>query len=89
MSDKTEKPTAKKIRDARKKGNVAKSKEVVNVVTFLGIIFVFSILSDFIIRQLEELISMFLTMDISNSLNEDIENKKIFVHLIKGMYDED
>lgn len=70
MSDKTEKPTAKKIRDARKKGNVAKSKEVVNVVTFLGIIFVFSILSDFIIRQLEELISMFLTMDISNSLNE-------------------
>ena len=21
--------------------------------------------------------------------NEDIENKKIFVHLIKGMYDED
>ena len=72
MSDKTEKPTAKKIRDARKKGNVAKSKEVVNVVTFLGIIFVFSILSDFIIRQLEELISMFLTMDISNSLNEDM-----------------
>lgn len=72
MSDKTEKPTAKKIRDARKKGNVAKSKEVVNVVTFLGIIFVFSILSDFIIRQLEELISMFLTMDISNSLNKDM-----------------
>lgn len=72
MSDKTEKPTAKKIRDARKKGNVAKSKEVVNVVTFLGIIFVFSILSDFIIRQLEELLSMFLTMDISNSLNEDM-----------------
>ena len=71
MSDKTEKPTAKKIRDARKKGNVAKSREVVNVVTFLGIIFIFSGLSDFIIGQLKELISMFFTINISNNLNMD------------------
>ena len=35
-SDKTEKPTAKRLRDARKKGDVAKSKELTNVVILAG-----------------------------------------------------
>lgn len=72
MSDKTEKPTAKKIRDARKKGNVGKSTEVVNVVTFLGVLFIFSAMSDFIIGQLKELMEMFFSMNVENSLNSDM-----------------
>lgn len=35
-ADKTEKPTPKKIRDARKEGNVAKSKELTSTVVVLG-----------------------------------------------------
>jgi len=35
-ADKTEKPTPKKIKDARKEGNVAKSKELTSTVLFLG-----------------------------------------------------
>lgn len=35
-ADKTEKPTPKKIRDARKEGNVAKSKELTSTVLVLG-----------------------------------------------------
>lgn len=35
-ADKTEKPTPKKIRDARKEGNVAKSKELTGTVLLLG-----------------------------------------------------
>ncbi|MBP6216724.1 MAG: EscU/YscU/HrcU family type III secretion system export apparatus switch protein, partial [Luteimonas sp.] len=34
-ADKTEKPTPKKIRDARKEGNVAKSKELTGTVLLL------------------------------------------------------
>lgn len=35
--EKTEQPTAKKLNDARKEGQVAKSKEVINAVTLLGL----------------------------------------------------
>ncbi|WP_064609280.1 type III secretion system export apparatus subunit SctU [Photobacterium sp. J15] len=35
MSEKTEKPTPKKVRDARKKGQVAKSKEIPSLATML------------------------------------------------------
>lgn len=36
MSEKTEKPTPKKVRDARKKGQVAKSKEIPSLATMLA-----------------------------------------------------
>ena len=35
-ADKTEQPTAKKLRDARKEGNVSKSKELTSTVLVLG-----------------------------------------------------
>ena len=72
MSDKTEKPTVKKLRDARKKGNVAKSKEAINVITFLGVIFIFSGLSDFILGQLKELLATFLSMNAITDFNESM-----------------
>jgi type III secretion protein U len=41
MSDKTEQPTPKKLRDARKKGQVARSKEVVSTALLLGVLAIF------------------------------------------------
>lgn len=37
MSEKTEQPTPKRIRDARKDGNIAKSQDVTSTVTLIGI----------------------------------------------------
>lgn len=71
MNDKTEKPSAKKKKDERKKGNVAKSREVVNVVTFAGILLVVAGFSDFIVSELKELLQSFLFIDITNGLNEE------------------
>ena len=35
--EKTEEPTSKKLSDTRKEGNVAKSKELVNAISLIGI----------------------------------------------------
>ena len=40
-SDKTEPPTPKRLRDARKKGQVAKSKEVVSAAIIVSLLFFF------------------------------------------------
>lgn len=82
MGDKTEKPSAKKKRDERKKGNVAKSKEVVNVVTFAGILFIVAGMSDFIINELKNLLEFFLNVSMATTLNEQTSNAMF----TKGMY---
>ena len=45
MSDKTEEPTPKKKKDARKQGNIAKSAEVNKVMTFIAILVVIYMMS--------------------------------------------
>jgi len=45
--EKTEKPTPKRIKDARKKGNVAKSKDLTNSILFLATLMLFAILNRF------------------------------------------
>jgi flagellar biosynthesis protein FlhB len=45
--EKTEKPTPKRIKDARKKGNVAKSKDLTNSILFMATIMLFAILNRF------------------------------------------
>ena len=54
-ADKTEKPTPKKIRDARKEGNVAKSKELTATVLLLGWIALGGMLAAFIYGRLQAL----------------------------------
>lgn len=54
-ADKTEKPTPKKIRDARKEGNVAKSKELTGTVLLLGWIAMGGMLGTFIYGRLQAL----------------------------------
>lgn len=80
MSDKTEKPSAKKKKDERKKGNVAKSKEVVNAVTFAGVILVIAGGTDFIVTELKNLMEFFLSVDFIGALN----NQTIQSILMKG-----
>ncbi len=54
-ADKTEKPTPKKIRDARKEGNVAKSKELTGTVLLLGWIALGGMLGTFIFGRISAL----------------------------------
>ncbi|WP_395252370.1 EscU/YscU/HrcU family type III secretion system export apparatus switch protein, partial [Clostridium perfringens] len=58
--DKTEEPSGKKIKDARKSGNIAKSKEVVTTVTLLGVLMIIYAMSDFIIGELQSYIGQYL-----------------------------
>lgn len=55
-ASKTEQPTAHKLRDARKKGQVAKSKEVVSTSTFIVSGLYFWLMWDRIVSLLKELI---------------------------------
>ena len=54
-ADKTEKPTPKKIKDARKEGNVSKSKELTSTVLFLGWLVGGWLLMGFMFRRMREL----------------------------------
>lgn len=63
MSDRTEEASPKKKKDERKKGNVAKSKEVVNALTFSGIIILILTFSDTLLIELKNFVAMFLDSD--------------------------
>jgi type III secretion protein U len=56
MSEKTEQPTPKKLRDARKKGQVAKSKEVSSAAGLIGLFALIWLAWDFILDNLKELV---------------------------------
>lgn len=55
-SDKTEEPTAKKLRDARQKGQVAKSQDVTTAVLMCSLFAVIAVLWDWLLVQLRELL---------------------------------
>src|SRR5699024_10214046 len=77
MSDRTEEASPKKKRDERKKGNVAKSKEVVNTVTFSGIVVCAFMLSGILLTELKEFITQFLSPEYLLSNVDSITSKKI------------
>ena len=54
-SDKTEQPTPKRLRDARKKGQVAKSKEVSSAAVIVSLMLLLLLASDFYLGKFEEL----------------------------------
>ncbi|WP_020408618.1 type III secretion system export apparatus subunit SctU [Hahella ganghwensis] len=75
MSEKTEKPTPKKIRDARKKGQVAHSKELVStamLVTIYGLMFAlgYQLVQD--IQSLIALPSLFYELPFEEALKETL-----------------
>ena len=56
--EKTEKPTPKKLRDARKKGQVAKSKEIGSAANIISVFVLIWVMSDFYIEHAGRLITM-------------------------------
>ena len=56
MSEKTEQPTAKKLRDARKKGQVAKSREIPSAAVLLGIFMTLWLFWGFYLTHFESLV---------------------------------
>ena len=72
MSEKTEQPTPKRTRDARKKGQVAKSKEVPSVIIILAIAGTLFLMSDFYLEHLESLMILpieFIKQPFTEALN--------------------
>lgn len=59
MSDRTEEASPKKKRDERKKGNVAKSKEAINAITFAGVVIVAMAFGDILMSELQKMIIQF------------------------------
>lgn len=57
--DKTEEPTAKKIEDSRKEGQVAKSKEISNAVSLLAIFLCLKIFMGFLSERLLSMFSVY------------------------------
>lgn len=58
MSEKTEQPTPKKLRDARNKGQVAKSKEIPSAVIIIYTFMLVWIMYDYIIERFTEMITV-------------------------------
>lgn len=59
---KTEKPTAKKLKDARKKGDVVKSPELISAVSFLIFSIFFIPLWEYVIRECEGLLKSYFSI---------------------------
>ena len=74
-SDKTEQPTAKKKKDERKKGNIAKSREVSNAFTLIAAVLCIYIMTNGIIKNLKIFISSSLKMDFSINLTGGISHE--------------
>lgn len=71
-SDKTEQPTAKKKKDERKKGNIAKSREVSNAFTLIAALLCIYIMGKDIVKKLKVFLVTSLKMDFSSDLTNGI-----------------
>ena len=85
--DKTEQPTAKKKKDARKKGNIAKSKEVTTAITLLAMLMIILTLSDYIILEIKnfmiDLLSINFSMDFEGGVMLNNLGSKILLSFMK------
>ena len=70
--DKTEEPTSKKKKDARKKGNVAKSKEVTTAITLIAILFIIGTMSNYMISDFKNNIIHYLSNDFKFNMDYNI-----------------
>lgn len=62
MAEKTEPPTPKKLRDARKKGQVAQSKEVVSATLICSVFIYLWVMSDYYVSEVTQLIILPTTL---------------------------
>ena len=75
MSEKTEKPTARRLREARKKGEVHKSKDVTSAMVFLAIVTVLSFQAASLLKSTDDMFS-WLEYDLSRSVLADGEGDR-------------
>lgn len=73
MAEKTEQPTAKRKRDERKQGNLAKSREIVTTLTFIGVFFVVAFLGEKYITDFKVIMHKYLSGVGSDLLKESGE----------------
>ncbi|MFC0402807.1 type III secretion system export apparatus subunit SctU [Paraburkholderia rhizosphaerae] len=66
MSEKTEKPTAKKLKDARKKGSVSKSTDLISSATLLAMVLAFHAGSSWLLDSMREMITIALDFTVSD-----------------------
>ena len=85
MSDKTEEPTPKKKKDARKQGNIAKSAEVSKAMTFVGILVVIYMMSDTIVSELKGFIVNILSGNFNMTMNDNTIKILMFKVMISFM----
>ena len=69
--DKTEDPTPKKKKDARKQGNIAKSSEVGTAMTFLAILVIGYTMSDRLIFDIKNFMVNMLSGNLSMAINDN------------------
>ena len=65
--EKTEQPTGKRLRDARKEGNVFQSKDVVTVVMLLGIFYMVKMMLPMIYRTARDVSIHFFTRAVTDN----------------------
>ena len=68
--DKTEEPTAKKKRDARKQGNVAKSSEVQTAVTLISMLAIIITMSEYVFKELRAFLIGYLNYSFKFEMND-------------------
>lgn len=71
--NKTEQPTPKRLRDARKKGQIAKSKEVVSTALIISLLGYLWVTSEFYLDKFHQLLMLPVTtygLDFNSALNE-------------------
>jgi len=79
-SEKTEDATPKRKRDERKKGNIAKSKEVSSALTLVGFTIFMPALTKFMVTSFTNIMTEFLTFDITEFTYSGVQSL-----LINGM----
>ncbi|WP_297712241.1 flagellar biosynthesis protein FlhB [Clostridium sp.] len=84
-SDKTEQPTAKRKMEARKKGNVPRSREVSNAFTLIGAVICIFMMINGLIKNFKIYIASTLSMDFSNHLTDKMANQIFSDGLFKYM----
>lgn len=80
--EKTEEATPKKKSDAKKKGQVPKSKEISSALTLATILLIVMTLGEYIANGFKSLMIYYFSMDFSKSLMESTVNKEILHALI-------
>ena len=88
MSEKTEQPTPKKLKDAKKDGQVAKSKEIVSLAMLLSIMGYFVIFGTSLLGQIMELFTLptFFYDRVDNQTFNATIGEVLLLFLFKTMY---